>query len=118
MAIELFGDVSLLKDVQVCVVGKVFKPNRMKVLALNRTRGTSKACHRCGHFAREHGREMRCLKCGLRYNRDLNACINIAHALTRDMGWGSRKSPNQQMWLEAQSLQANAGNLKGGVDHI
>jgi len=27
----------LLKAVQVCVVGKVFKPNRMKVLALNRT---------------------------------------------------------------------------------
>ena len=25
------------KDVQVCVVGKVFKPNRLKVLALNRT---------------------------------------------------------------------------------
>jgi len=97
MAIELFGGVSLLKDVQVYVVGKVFKPNGMKVLALNRTRGTSKACHRCGHVAREHGREMRCLKCGLRYNRDLNACINIAHVLTRDMGWGSRKPPNQQM---------------------
>lgn len=25
------------KDAQVCVVGKVFKPNRLKVLALNRT---------------------------------------------------------------------------------
>ncbi|MBS7613474.1 transposase, partial [Candidatus Bathyarchaeota archaeon] len=25
------------KDVQLCVVGKVFKPNRLKVLALNRT---------------------------------------------------------------------------------
>jgi len=36
MVIEL-EDVSLLKAVQVCVVGKVFKPNRMKVLALNRT---------------------------------------------------------------------------------
>jgi len=27
----------LRKDVQLCVVGKVFKPNRLKVLALNRT---------------------------------------------------------------------------------
>lgn len=25
------------KDVQICVVGKVFKPNRLKVLALNKT---------------------------------------------------------------------------------
>ena len=29
--------VSMQKDVQVTVVGKVFKPNRLKVLALNRT---------------------------------------------------------------------------------
>jgi hypothetical protein len=27
----------LQKDVQVCIVGKVFKPNKSKVLALNRT---------------------------------------------------------------------------------
>jgi hypothetical protein len=27
----------LQKDVQVCIVGKVFKPNRLKVLALNKT---------------------------------------------------------------------------------
>jgi hypothetical protein len=27
----------LQKDVQLCVVGKVFKPNRLKVLALNKT---------------------------------------------------------------------------------
>jgi hypothetical protein len=37
MVIELFRDVSLLEDVQVCVVGKVFKPNRLKFLALKRT---------------------------------------------------------------------------------
>jgi hypothetical protein len=29
----------LQKDVQICVIGKVFKPNRLKVLALNRTLG-------------------------------------------------------------------------------
>jgi hypothetical protein len=31
------GDILLQKDVQLCVVGKVFKPNRLKVLALNKT---------------------------------------------------------------------------------
>jgi IS605 OrfB family transposase len=50
-------------------------------------RNTSKTCHRCGHVAQVNGREFRCPKCGLIYNRDLNACINIAHTLTRGMGW-------------------------------
>ncbi|MGC8832014.1 MAG: RNA-guided endonuclease InsQ/TnpB family protein, partial [Thermoproteota archaeon] len=31
------GDVPVKKDVQICVVGKVFKPNERKVLALNKT---------------------------------------------------------------------------------
>ena len=31
------GDVPLQKDVQACVVGKVFRPNRLKVLTLNKT---------------------------------------------------------------------------------
>jgi len=42
------------------------------------------------------------------YNRDLNACINIAHALTRGMGWGSLTL--NQMRLEAQN-PLNAGSL-------
>ncbi|WP_410713462.1 zinc ribbon domain-containing protein, partial [Caldisphaera sp.] len=37
---------------------------------------------------RVEGREFKCPKCGLIYNRDLNASINIAHALTRGMGRG------------------------------
>jgi transposase len=37
--------------------------------------------------------QFRCPKCGLIYNRDLNACINIAHALKRGMGWGRREPP-------------------------
>jgi IS605 OrfB family transposase len=40
-----------------------------------------------GHVAQIKGREFRCPKCRLIYNRDLNACINIA--LMRGMGWGS-----------------------------
>ncbi len=56
-------------------------------------KNTSKRCHRCGHVAQANGREFRCPKCGLVYNRDLNAAINIAHTLMRGMGWGSREPP-------------------------
>ncbi|WP_456329950.1 RNA-guided endonuclease InsQ/TnpB family protein [Archaeoglobus sp.] len=60
-------------------------------------KNTSKRCHRCGHVARANGREFRCPKCGLVYNRDLNSAANIAHALTRGMGWGRSEPPNSQM---------------------
>jgi transposase len=50
------------------------------------TRNTPKTCHRCGHVAQVKEREFRCPKFGLTYNMDLNACINIAHALMRGMG--------------------------------
>jgi len=52
-------------------------------------KNTSKRCHKCGHVAQVNGREFRCPKCGLVYNRDLNSAINIAHALKRGLGWGS-----------------------------
>jgi IS605 OrfB family transposase len=52
-------------------------------------KNTSKGCHRCGHVAQANGREFRCPKCGLVYNRDLNGAINIAQLLTRELGWGS-----------------------------
>jgi len=66
-------------------------------------KNTSRTCHRCGHVAQVKGREFRCPRCGLIYNRDLNVCVNIAHALTRGMGWGAVSPPNQQMRLEARS---------------
>ena len=56
-------------------------------------KSTSKRCRRCGHVAQVNGKEFRCPKCGLKYNRDLNAAINIAHALTGGMGWGSSEPP-------------------------
>ena len=61
----------------------------VKYLTKKETRNTSKTCHRCGHVAQAKGREFKCPKCGMKYNRDLNACVNIAHALMRCMGWGS-----------------------------
>jgi IS605 OrfB family transposase len=61
----------------------------VRYLTKRETMNTSRKCHGCGHVAQVEGREFRCPKCGLVYNRDLNACINIAHALTRGMGWRS-----------------------------
>jgi len=83
-------------------------------------KNTSKTCHRCGYVARVKGREFRCPKCGLIYNRDLNACINIAHALMRGMGWGSSEPPKPANEAESAKPQLNAGNptLKGGVAHL
>jgi len=41
------------------------------------------------NVAQVKGREFGCPKCGLTYNRNLNAYVNIAHALMRVVGWGS-----------------------------
>jgi len=65
----------------------------VKYLPKKEGRNTSKTCHRCGHVAQVSGREFRCPKCGLIYNRDLNACINIARRLMRSAGWGSCEPP-------------------------
>jgi len=43
------------------------------------------------YLVEKNKKENSVLKCGLIYNRDLNAAINIAHALTRGMGWRSRE---------------------------
>jgi len=60
----------------------------VKYLQKKYVRNTSKTCHRCRHVARiTYEREFKCPKCRLIYNRDLNACINIAHALMSSMGW-------------------------------
>jgi X-X-X-Leu-X-X-Gly heptad repeat protein len=128
-----YWNVPVQKDVQVCVVGKVFRPNRLKVLALNRTiieykallegievkyltkketRNASKTCHRCGHVARVEGRAFKCPKCGMEYDRDLNACINIAHRVTSSMGWGSRESPEPADEAGVVKPQLNAGSSR------
>jgi IS605 OrfB family transposase len=82
----------------------------VRYLTKKETRGTSKTCHKCGHVAQVKGRQFRCPKCGLIYNRDLNACINIAHALTRGMGWRSREPLKPAYEAEGVKPQANAGS--------
>lgn len=54
--------------------------------------GTTKTCHRCGNVSYIYRREYRCGACGMVYNRDLNASINIAHFLMREMGWRRSES--------------------------
>jgi predicted RNA-binding Zn-ribbon protein involved in translation (DUF1610 family) len=49
----------------------------VKYLTKKETRGTSKTCYRCGHVAHVKARIFKCPRCGMEYDRDLNACINI-----------------------------------------
>ena len=59
----------------------------VKVVYVN-PKNTSKTCYRCGYVTHVDGREYRCPKCSMVYNRDLNSAINIACALTRGTGRG------------------------------
>jgi len=150
-------------------VGKVFRPNKSKVLALNKTLNeyfklvkwylscnfkSKKFLHekcyedakrlfnlntaliqtardkaveilksfekRCGHVAQVNGREFRCPKCGLIYDRDLNVCINIARRLMRSAGWGSCEPPEPADEAGGVKPQLNAGSsrLSRGVAHF
>ena len=56
-------------------------------------RNTSKTCHRCGHVAQVKGRIYKCPKCRMKYDRDLNACINIARRVMSSAGWGRSEPP-------------------------
>ncbi|MHA1506386.1 MAG: RNA-guided endonuclease InsQ/TnpB family protein [Candidatus Asgardarchaeia archaeon] len=83
----------------------------VKYLTKRETMNTSKKCHRCGYVTQIRGREFKCPRCGLIYNRDLNACINIAHALMRRMGWGSREPPEP---ADEARTQRRKGRLNAG----
>ena len=61
----------------------------VEYLTERETMNTSKTCHRCGYVARVKGRIYKCPSCGMKYDRDLNACINIAHRVMSSMGWWS-----------------------------
>jgi len=61
-----------------------------RYLTRKETRNTSKECHRCGYVTRKlRGRTYGCPNCGMEYDRDLNAAINIAHRVMNSMGWRS-----------------------------
>jgi IS605 OrfB family transposase len=84
----------------------------VRYLTKKETRNTSKTCHRCGHVAQVSGREFRCPKCGLIYNRDLNACINIARRLMRSAGWGSCEPPEPADEGKGVKPSLNAGSSR------
>jgi transposase len=92
----------------------------VRYLTKEGTRNTSRTCHRCGHVARVKGRVFKCPKCGMDYDRDLNACVNIAHRVTSSMGWGSREPPEPAYEAGGAKPQLNAGSLalQGGVAHM
>ncbi|MHC1635780.1 MAG: RNA-guided endonuclease InsQ/TnpB family protein, partial [Candidatus Methanospirareceae archaeon] len=79
-------------------------------------KNTSKRCHKCGHVAQVSRREFRCPRCGLVYNRDLNSAINIAHALTRGMGWGSSEHPEppDEVLTQSQDGTGEAPSVRAG----
>jgi IS605 OrfB family transposase len=68
----------------------------VRYLPKNEVKNTSKTCHRCGHVTQVKGRIYKCPKCKMEYDRDLNACVNIAHRVTSSMRWGSRKSESPE----------------------
>ena len=85
----------------------------VKYLTKKETRNTSRTCHRCGYVAQVKGRVFKCPKCGMEYNRDLNACINIAHRVMSSMGWGSCEPPkpaNEEIGVKP-TLNAGSSRL-------
>ncbi len=86
----------------------------VRYLPRKEVKNTSKTCNRCGHVAqmKPYERELKCPKCGLIYNRDLDACINIAHALMRGMGWRSCEPREPARVTEGVKPQTNAGSSR------
>jgi IS605 OrfB family transposase len=72
---------------------------------------TSRTCHRCGHVAQVKGRIFKCPKCGMEYDRDLNACVNIARRVMSSAGWGSCEPPEPADEAGGVKPQLNAGSL-------
>ena len=73
-------------------------------------KNTSRTCHRYGHVAQVKGRIFKCPNCGMEYNRDLNACINIARR-ERALRDGGVVSPELADEAGGAKPQLNAGSL-------
>ena len=82
----------------------------VKYLTKKETRNTSKECHRCGYVTQVKGRIFECPKCRMKYERDLNACINIAHRVTSSVRWGRREPTEPVNVTEGVKPQSNAGS--------
>jgi len=98
----------------------LLKGIEVRYLTKEETKNTSKTCHRCGYVTQVEGREFRCPRCGLVYNRDLNAAINIARRITSPSGWGSVGPPEPPDGGGGEKPRPNGGSpaLKGGEAHL
>jgi len=82
----------------------------VKYLTKKETKNTSKTCHRCGYVTQVKGRIFKCPRCSKEYDRDLNACINIAHRVMSSMGWRSCEPLEPADEAEGVMPQLNAGS--------
>jgi len=82
----------------------------VRYLTRKETMNTSRTCHRCGYVTQVNGRIFKCPKCGIEYDRDLNACVNIAHRVTSSMGWGSCEPPEPADEETGAKPTPNAGS--------
>jgi len=82
----------------------------VKYLTKKQTKNTSKTCHRCGYVTQVKGRVFKCPNCGMEYDRDLNACINIAHRVMSSMGWRSCEPREPADVRNSEKLSLNAGS--------
>ncbi len=93
----------------------------VRYLTKEETKNTTKTCHKCGHVVRRvlNGK-LKCPKCRLNYDRDLNAAINIARRVMSSMGWRSREPLEPAYVTEGVKPQANVGSsrLSRGEAHL
>jgi len=78
------------------------------------TRYTSMTCHRCGYVTPiDNERTFKCSNCGMVYNRDLNASINIARKIMGFTGCRScetRKPTNDDKYAKAYQHVGSSDN--------
>ena len=82
----------------------------VKYLTKKQTRNTSKTCHKCGYVTQVKGRAFKCPNCGMEYDRDLNACVNIAHRVMTLWDGGAVSPPEPANERNSEKLSLNAGS--------
>jgi len=81
-----------------------------RYLTKKEVKNTPKECHNCGHVAQVKGRIYKCPICGMEYDRDLNACINIAHRVMSSIEWG-RCEPRGPAYVTKRKAPAERWKL-------
>ncbi|HIE14530.1 TPA: hypothetical protein EYP70_04600, partial [Candidatus Bathyarchaeota archaeon] len=84
------------------------------------TGNTPKTCHRCEYTIQTKERIFKCPKREIKYDRDLNACVNIVHRAMSPMGWRSPEPPELSDEIGGVKHQLNARSpiQKDKVVHV